>query len=139
VHAGTTALAPITGATDVSTSTQLIFTFDKPIDQIKTQDSFSLIDASDNPVTCEFSLATKDDDSASVITVTPIMSGNQTVALLPNTQYTATFADTGVDIFGQTISGIKSWNFTTALDVSIAKVVVKSGATVIDDTTTDTT
>ncbi|MFA5597553.1 MAG: Ig-like domain-containing protein, partial [Pusillimonas sp.] len=139
VHAGTTDLAPISGATDVSTSTQLIFTFNKPMDQILTQNAFSLKDASDNAVTCEFSWATKDDDSASVLTVTPKTSGNQSVALLPNTQYTATFAAGGVDIFGQTIGGTKSWNFTTALDVNIAKVVVKSGATVIDDTTTDTT
>ncbi|MFA7201340.1 MAG: Ig-like domain-containing protein, partial [Bacteroidales bacterium] len=139
VHAGIVDANDITDATDVSTSTQLIFTFNKPMDQILTQNAFSLIYDTDKVVTCEFSWATKDDDSASVLTVTPKTSGNQSVALLPNTQYTATFAAGGVDIFGQTIGGTKSWNFTTALDVNIAKVVVKSGATVIDDTTTDTT
>ncbi|MCK9466700.1 MAG: Ig-like domain-containing protein, partial [Thiopseudomonas sp.] len=137
VHAGTNATAAISGATDVSTSTQLIFTFNKPMDQILTQNAFSLIYDTDKVVACEFSWATKDDDSASVLTVTPIMSWNQTVALLPNTQYTAKFT-AAKDIFGVELTET-TYTFTTALDVNIAKVVVKSGATVIDDTTTDTT
>ncbi|MGI6444892.1 MAG: Ig-like domain-containing protein [Candidatus Ozemobacteraceae bacterium] len=137
VHAGTTVDHEISGATNVSTSTQLIFTFDKPMDQIKTQDSFSLKDASANAVTCEFSWATKDNDSASVLTVTPKTSGNQSVALLPHTVYTAKFTN-AKDIFGVELAET-TYTFTTAFDVSIAKVVVKSGDTVIDDTTTDTT
>jgi len=56
---------------DIGSSTQLVFTFSKPMDYKATEDAFTLNDGA-NDIPVSFAWSTKSDDSASVLTVIPV-------------------------------------------------------------------
>ncbi|MGI6140045.1 MAG: Ig-like domain-containing protein, partial [Candidatus Hydrogenedentales bacterium] len=100
---------------DIGTSTQLVFTFSKPMKYTETEDAFSL-KVGETVVPVTFAWSMKTDDSASVLTVTPKSP------LGAASTYTAAFTN-AKDIFGNEMTS-DDYKFTVSADVTVEKVTV---------------
>ena len=121
--------------TNVGSSTQILFTYNKPMNEIVCSKAFTLRDSSSNLVACDYIWEKQTDDSCSQLTIAPKSTLDAGIT------YTLTVNTASIeDIFGKTLgSSPLTYRFAISNVVEVTRVVIyNSNTNIIADSSVTT-